>query len=57
MAYINRLMATFTISFLARGAYSHTRHQICYSAVSSGGIVLMLPGYAASELRIVNSGK
>lgn len=44
-----RLFAAFVISFIARGLYSHTNHKICYSAVSSGGIVLTLPGFAVSE--------
>lgn len=44
-----RLFAAFVISFVARGLYSHTNHKICYSAVSSGGIVLTLPGFAVSE--------
>ena len=44
-----RLFAAFIISFIARGLYSHTNHKICYSAVSSGGIVLTLPGFAVSE--------
>jgi uncharacterized membrane protein YjjP (DUF1212 family) len=44
-----RLFAAFVISFIARGLYSHTSHKICYSAVSSGGIVLTLPGFAVSE--------
>lgn len=44
-----RLLAAFVISFAARGLYSHTSHKICYSAVSSGGIVLILPGFAVSE--------
>lgn len=44
-----RLFAAFMVSLLARGMYSHTNHKICYSAVSSGGIVLILPGFAVSE--------
>jgi uncharacterized membrane protein YjjP (DUF1212 family) len=47
--YDARLFAAFVISFIARGLYSHTNHKICYSAVSSGGIVLTLPGFAVSE--------
>lgn len=35
---------------MAQGLYSNTNHKICYSAVSSGGIVLTLPGFAVSEL-------
>lgn len=44
-----RLSAAFMVSLLARAMYSHTNHKICYSAVSSGGIVLILPGFAVSE--------
>ena len=46
---IARLFAAFLISCIARGLYSHTNHKVCYSAVSSGGIVLILPGFAVSE--------
>lgn len=37
------------VSLLSRALYSHANHKICYSAVSSGGIVLILPGFAVSE--------
>ena len=47
-----RLFAAFMVSLLARGMYSHTNHKICYSAVSSGGIVLILPGFAVSEYSV-----
>ena len=50
-----RLFAAFAISFIARGLYSHTNHKICYSAVSSGGIVLTLPGFAVSECTMLRS--
>jgi hypothetical protein len=50
-----RLFAAFAISFIARGLYSHTNHKICYSAVSSGGIVLTLPGFAVSECMVLRS--
>jgi uncharacterized membrane protein YjjP (DUF1212 family) len=52
----SRLFAAFVISFIARGLYSHTNHKICYSAVSSGGIVLTLPGFAVSEC-ILGAGR
>lgn len=44
-----RLFATSLISFVGQALYSNTDHKICYSAVSSGGIVLTLPGFAVSE--------
>ena len=46
---LSRLFAAFLISCISRGLYSHTNQKVCYSAVSSGGIVLILPGFAVSE--------
>jgi uncharacterized membrane protein YjjP (DUF1212 family) len=49
IAKVFELLAAFGISAVARGLYSHTSHRLCYSAISSGGIVLILPGFAVSE--------
>lgn len=48
IAKVFELLAAFAISAIARGLYSHTNHRLCYSAISSGGIVLILPGFAVS---------
>ena len=49
IAKVFELLAAFLISAVSRGLYSHTNHRLCYSAISSGGIVLILPGFAVSE--------
>jgi uncharacterized membrane protein YjjP (DUF1212 family) len=49
IAKVFELLAAFLISAVSRGLYSHTHHKLCYSAISSGGIVLILPGFAVSE--------
>ena len=49
IAKVFELLAAFLISAFARGLYSHTNHKLCYSAISSGGIVLTLPGFSVSE--------
>jgi uncharacterized membrane protein YjjP (DUF1212 family) len=49
IAKVFELLAAFAISAVARGLYSHTNHRLCYSAISSGGIVLILPGFSVSE--------
>lgn len=43
------LLAAFLISAFSRGIYSHSNHRLCYSAISSGGIVLALPAFSVSE--------
>ncbi|KAF9513658.1 hypothetical protein BS47DRAFT_1329372 [Hydnum rufescens UP504] len=45
IAKIFELLGAFVISFIARALYSNTEHQFCYSAIASGGIVLILPGF------------
>jgi uncharacterized membrane protein YjjP (DUF1212 family) len=52
IAKVFELLVAFAISAVARGLYSHTSHQLCYSAISSGGIVLILPGFAVSKYRL-----
>lgn len=49
IAKVFELLAAFLISAVSRGLYSHTNHRLCYSAISSGAIVLILPGFAVSE--------
>lgn len=49
IAKVFELLAAFLISAFSRGLYSHTNHRLCYSAISSGGIVLILPGFSVSE--------
>ncbi|KAF8336510.1 uncharacterized protein EI90DRAFT_2911443 [Cantharellus anzutake] len=39
------VFVAFFISFIARFLYSQWDHRFCYSAVASGGIVLILPGF------------
>lgn len=55
IAKVFELLAAFLISAVSRGLYSHTHHKLCYSAISSGGIVLILPGFAVSEYRSTSS--
>lgn len=38
------------ISFLARGLATIPGHYFCYSAISSAGVVLILPGFAIRAL-------
>ena len=45
----DRLLGAFVISFIARALYSNTEHKFCYSAIASGGIVLILPGFTVSK--------
>ncbi|KAF9511816.1 hypothetical protein BS47DRAFT_1363573 [Hydnum rufescens UP504] len=45
IAKIFELLGAFVISFIARALYSNSEHKFCYSAIASGGIVLILPGF------------
>lgn len=55
IAKVFELLAAFLISAFSRGLYSHTKHKLCYSAISSGGIVLILPGFSVSECCIFSN--
>ena len=57
LAKVFELLAAFVISAIARGIYSHTNHRLCYSAISSGGIVLILPGFAVMSAALELSHK
>lgn len=57
LAKVFELLAAFVISAVARGIYSHTNHRLCYSAISSGGIVLILPGFAVMSAALELSHK
>lgn len=43
-----RLLGISVNAFVARGLYSHWSHHVCYSAVVTGGVVLILPGFQIS---------
>lgn len=44
-----RITIAVMVSFIARALNSINGHIFCYSAIASGGIVLILPGFIACE--------
>jgi uncharacterized membrane protein YjjP (DUF1212 family) len=44
-----RISAAMMVSFVARGLSSIPSGIFCYSAISSAGVVLILPGYMVCE--------
>ena len=45
-----RLSVAVVVAFVARALSTIPGHLFCYSAVSSAGVVLILPGYIIREL-------
>lgn len=46
---LSRISVSIFVAFVARGLSSIPGHVFCYSAISSAGVVLILPGFTICE--------
>lgn len=52
MAYNDRISVTIVVAFVARGLSNIPGEIFCYSAVSSAGVVVILPGFTIRRLLV-----
>lgn len=48
---LSRISVSIVVAFVARGLSNIPGYLFCYSAVSSAGVVVILPGFTICELR------
>lgn len=52
MAYNDRISVTIVVAFVARGLSNIPGEIFCYSAISSAGVVVILPGFTIRRLLV-----
>lgn len=55
MAYNDRISVTIVVAFVARGLSNIPGEIFCYSAISSAGVVVILPGFTIRRLLVTGA--
>lgn len=50
-----RISVSIIVAFVARGLSNIPGNYFCYSAISSAGVVVILPGFTVCEFKLVSS--